>query len=326
MLLLLAAILNVSLGLATVAAASEVRASSPQDAPADQIVAVVNDNVITMADVVGQMRVLSGGSDLAGLISDEDAGEGQQVQRLYQEAIKQLINEEMIYTEAQRRQFVIPSEYIERQIGQEVGRYAGGDWQKYRELLGEAGMTLDERREKLRRQITVRQFLNSMIHQRVQIAPKQVLAYYEANPERFSTTGEVRMEVMVLSGSAHDEAARSKRFAAVRDGVAQGRSFLELAKQEGDATESSWRKPEELPPAMRDAIANLSAGQLAEPFAIGDNWFLIHVAEVKPGETRTFEDARERIAAMLRAEEGQRRLNELMERLRRRTSIRFPGT
>jgi peptidyl-prolyl cis-trans isomerase D len=130
----------------------------------------------------------------------------------------------------------------------------------------------------------------------VTITDAEIRDYYRANPDRFrrDARASIRYVVIDRTASAADSAAALERATRVREEIAAGADFGEVARRESadavsarDDGELTVRRGETVPP-FEEAVFSLPIGQLSEPILTQFGYHVIRV------DSRTDDEARAR--------------------------------
>jgi parvulin-like peptidyl-prolyl isomerase len=131
----------------------------------------------------------------------------------------------------------------------------------------------------------------------VRVTDEQVRQYYDAHKEQLNP--EVRLQVIVVKDkAAADEALADLREAKDFASVARKRSLGAHAANGGDM---GWIAFERLAPALRNFVGRMKVGQAGGPVRSGDEFFIVRLAEKRPGKTKTLAEAKPRIEPYLLA-------------------------
>jgi len=145
-----------------------------------------------------------------------------------------------------------------------------------------------------------------------QIEEQQLREYYEVelsrNPDLFSTPEQRRTRHMLFSvdDDAGEAAALEKANAALAR-VRAGEDFAELAKElsedsgsAGDGGDLDWVERGMMVAPFEEALFAMESGAISEPVRSPFGYHVIFLEEVRPGSTKSFEDARVELEEQLR--------------------------
>ena len=218
------------------------------------LAAKVNGAEITRA------RVQSGidASMREGSINYGGITQPQQMKRMQQQILDQLIAQELLWQEARREGFIATPAQVEQALDQMRSRYGTED--AYRQGLERNGFTADSYREDLRRHISVRRWVQESLATSIAVSDAEIHDYYVANPSQFVQPGQVNpRHVLIKVDPGADEAtiaAARQRIEQILAEAKQGADFAELAKRHSEG-----------PSAPRGGdLGFVSRGQLVKPF------------------------------------------------------------
>lgn len=229
---------------------------------------------------------------------------------------------------------------VDAQLRKIITEQWNGVQRRYEKQLLDQQRSLDDVREKLRREILVSAYLEGQIKPLVAEPTRdELLAIYNANvdswkkPERRSMS---LIEVRVLdflppdvSDPTREQIAAARQAARQRIGEAQrklkeGVSFAEVARQYSTDSRAAgggdwgWITPEEVRerylPAV-EALSKLQAGQVSDVVVSGDSLFLVRCDEHDPGLAPSFVDVQNELTRQHYRISYNRKLTELIRDL-----------
>jgi hypothetical protein len=103
---------------------------------------------------------------------------------LHREALEKLIEAELLWQEARRRNLLASKAEVERALGQaRAGFAAPGAFER---RLERGGFTAQSYERYLHQQLSIRKLVQEEVVARVSVSEAEVHAFYQANPERFA--------------------------------------------------------------------------------------------------------------------------------------------
>ncbi|HEY2931634.1 MAG TPA: SurA N-terminal domain-containing protein [Acidobacteriota bacterium] len=134
----------------------------------DRVAAVVNNRVITLSDV--EWSFINTGKSVPA-----DAAEKK---KAFDEALSLLIEQELIAQEVEKEPlFTLREEEVEAELAKITARY--GSAEKFQTSLKQSGLTAEQLRVMIRRQLSVLKFIDVRFRPFIIILPDEVSAYYE---------------------------------------------------------------------------------------------------------------------------------------------------
>jgi parvulin-like peptidyl-prolyl isomerase len=255
--------------------------------------------------------------------------------------IRDLISETLLYQEIAARITEDENPAVEKAVEKEISNYttleAGGSRVLLEKMLAERGVTMDDLKKQLRKQIVTQQYLREKMKPKVIVTRDDLWEYYEAHRGEFSEPAGIRLFLIELDAAkflpkdlewsyTREENRRAAQAKAQRQvkvilaRLEKGEDFSKLAREfstglsgtmggdMGWISRGSYRLK-----ALEDTAFNLNVGRIGGPIVIGSKTFLLKVADYRPEKTQTFGQAQDQIRAILERE-CYRRL--VMEHLR----------
>jgi peptidyl-prolyl cis-trans isomerase SurA len=261
-----------------------------ESAKVDGVVAArVNGEPVTRAEV---QRLLANDAERRRLlqeIGDEDP-DSKELDRV---ALRKLINRRLILQEANRRNFIVTEQDVDKAVTALRRRFDDlpslGVWMK------EQGLEDKSIFESLRVEMLATRVRTALVES-VRLTGEQAQQYYEAHKNDLKTN-EVRLQVIVVK----DEAAAKDILAALQKGadfgaLALARSVGVRAKRGGD---TGWINAETLGPPLRDAVRTMTVRQARGPLQKGTEWLIVRLGGRRAGRTKTLAEARPEIERRL---------------------------
>ncbi|MFP4500603.1 MAG: peptidylprolyl isomerase [Candidatus Hydrogenedentota bacterium] len=294
----------------------------------DQIVATVDDEVILYSDLIGEVQPLL--QDLNMNAPDRTTYKSERDQ-LLREALTQAIDRKILYREAVLAGLQIEDEAVEDRVEQVMENYESPA--AFRRSLEEAGETMSDFREGLRKQIIAismgvrkrRQF-----EERIVISEAEARQYFEDHRAEFERPERVKVRRIFLSaGEDEDERDTVRaRLEALAQEARLGADFAELARahSEGpDAEEGGlvgWVTRGDLVAALEEEVFSLDTGAISGIVETEWGFHLLKVEQHEEAGMASFEEARSEIEPKLRAEYANEKYQQWLAELRKRRRVR----
>jgi len=258
------------------------------------------------------------GDDLEVKLRDvPDSGRAQFIAERSARWIADKIAEALLYQQASLRLGPEVGKNVDRFVDAEIRKIVTDEHQgverRFEKHLAVKGQTIEDVRERLRREIMVSSFLDGEVRPKVAEPTRaELLAVYNENMDAWRRPTRCRMsliDVRVLDRLAEGvtlptrtqmDAARAEarsRIDAARMAVNQGMAFPEVARQYSDglhATEGGswgWVSPGSVRPRFEPAVESLyrlGAGQVSDIIETPESFFLVRCDERQGGEEPSF--------------------------------------
>jgi peptidyl-prolyl cis-trans isomerase SurA len=238
--------------------------------------AVVNDEVISMLDLVMRTRlvVLS--------IGLEDTPETRR--RLAPQVLRSLIDERLQIQEAQRLGFEVSEDQIDAAF-QRIAEQNNASAYQFRGMLESNGIMVETLRDQIRAQIAWEQVVARRIRPRINISEEQI----DTVAERLrKSDGVVQWRLgeifLGVDDSAREAEVRRTAQRLVSE-LRQGADFRAMAQQMSQSASAStggdlgWIQQGQLPEELEDALRDLQSGQISVPIRSLDGYHILAVRD-----------------------------------------------
>jgi parvulin-like peptidyl-prolyl isomerase len=286
------AILAVS-GLATYAQESEAKV-------VDQVVAQVNDGVITLSQIKREMNEAIDTFVKEGKTPEQAKAE---VESKQGELIAGIINEELIIQKG--KEMGVEAD-IEAQINQRFLQIMKEQNIKTLDALYKAmeSSNVDPQsvRETWRKQITRDMVMQREVDSKVYYgwSPKEVKAYYEANKAKFTKPETITISEIFLGYAGRDEAAVREKAKQLVTKLRGGADFGTLAIENSDRSNVKDTKGKvgslnvkDLDKSFAEPLKNVKVGGISEPIEVPEGIEILRVDERTNASAQSFFDEQE---------------------------------
>lgn len=243
----------------------------------------------------------------------------QRAKALKREVLDLLIEQELLWQEAQREDLVATANETGEALAEIRSHFAGSA--TFATRLATEGYTESSYAEHLRRLLSARKLLDRR-EQMVTIDDQQVAEFYRRHADRFMQPEMRRLSHIALRVTTESErSAAHVRMAALREAVRGGTDFAALAREYSQGPQASQGgdlgevgRGELAEPLSRAAFA-LAPGELSTPVDTPDGVHLLRLESLREAQRLPESVVRERLTAQLRAEQVERDRTDFVRRL-----------
>lgn len=216
------------------------------------------------------------------------------------------------------------------------------DEAQFQAALKQEGLSLDDLRKSLERQMVFSRVQQVEVYSRIAITDGEAKAYYDAHRTEFTTPStltirEVLVEVaapaaegqkQALFSVASDDDAKAKA-EAIRKRALAGEDFAQLAATESAAASKANGgligpiSADELAPAMAELFDKMKPGEVSEPMRTQRGYQIFKLESKTATEVLDFDKARDQIANKVFAQKRQGELERYLRRLRSQAIIEW---
>ena len=287
----------------------------------DRIVAVVNGEIITMAELEKNISVMM-----------PEAANKPKGPDIYRQGLMQMVEKKLIEQEAKK----LKVEVNDRDVDRAVEQMLQGNKISLKDLtaaLTEQGMTIEEYRDFLRAELIRSQVVGQQVQAKVSITDEDMIAYYEKNLKPEEKPGaRVRLQQILLAvppnGSEEDAARLEKTLQDIREKILGGENFGRMAAMysQGPAAKTGgdlgYFHKGEMMPEIETAAFSIEEGAVSPVIKTQAGFHLIKVLDKSESEQdRSWKDRQNEISNALYNREFERIYKEWMEGLQKKSYI-----
>jgi peptidyl-prolyl cis-trans isomerase SurA len=259
---------------------------------ANRIVAVVNDEVITEADIR---------SNLSSLLEEPEAlPAGIEPSQLQHDVLRRLIDQRLILQEARRLGVAVNAVDVATRL--EAMRAQFPSLEEFRSALAGSGLSEESLREKMRESLMVQRLIDERIRSTIVVSPQEVARELGAHPELTKPGDRVRaLHLLIRVGGERQEPEAEALIERLSQQLRQGADFAALAKRHSedphadDGGAMGWVAQGELLPELDDALFRLQPGAISEPIRTALGFHLLKIEERQPAANLTLLEANQAV-------------------------------
>ncbi len=252
-----------------------------------------------------------------------------QDEMLKKEVMNTLISRELLIQEIKTKDFSVDDAMISQQIMMLKGRFKTE--QEFQEALKQMNVTEDELVARVRKDVTLQQFINTEFSSKIVLKETESKEYYDNNQAMFKQPEEVKASHILIKLEADADEKQKKeareKLVDVKQKVEKGESFADLAKQYSQCPSSakggdlgSFRRGQMVKEFEETAFA-LKAGELSDVVETKFGYHLIKTVEKKEAGTVPFDQVRSQLEQYLKQEKMQKAVETHVEELKKGAAI-----
>ncbi len=256
----------------------------------DRVVAVVNDDIITMSD-----------------LQREEALKKSEVVHDDRLVLEDMIDRKLQMAAAKRSGMDVTDKELADAVADIIKRN-NMDMQQFGVALAKEGLTVEQYKAELREQITLSRLFNKYIRSNVNVDEAEARAFYQNNPKTYSLPEEIRVRQIFLTvpGDATPEqaAAIKEKAQSVYARAQKGEDFIHLVREVSQGATASqdgdlgFMKRGDALPEIEEAARTLKPGDSSSPFLCAGGYNVIKLEEVRT-PVRPFDKVKDEIMKTL---------------------------
>lgn len=289
----------------------------------NRIVAVVNEDIITQADILGFIQALK----------EEETGDGKEMAvdpQMPRMVLQRLIDERLMLQEARKSGVIVETEDVLERYQAFRSRFPSDEL--FRQSLAQTGLSEEHLKRRIREQLMVQRLIEYKVRSTLVVSPQEVAKELEKNPQLVKSGNRMRVSHILVRVNENrtQEQARTS-IEQLRAQLASGADFAVAARRYSedqhreDGGAMGWVAAGELMPELDSAIAALTVGELSQPIQSRLGFHLVRVEETRSAASLPMTEAHQAVYQQLYQQKYQQAMLRLMGELRKKAYIQIPG-
>ncbi len=290
----------------------------------EEIVAVVNDDIITRTDLriaESQLRLM-----LSQRFKDNELE--REFKKARENLLDQLINEILLLQEAKKKNLDVQEEvklFIENFKKE---NNIESDEQLRREMARE-GINFDAWRREIEKQFLQQKVIMLEVDYKISLSDTELVNYYKDHKQEFTHPAEVKLRGIYLSKDQKGEEELESISKEILNKINQGIDFSTLASQYSEGPEKEkggelgFFKKGELNKLFEETVFKLNPGEITPWLKTEQGWYLFKVEEKKEEKVSSFEEVKNQIREKIFFQRKQEKIREFLEKLRENSYIKI---
>ena len=304
----------------TTEASSEITFSHPIFA--DDIVAIVNNDIITMSQLVREMY------PFISRIRSESRSQQEFDKKLIElrnNILNAHIERILIVADFKSKGGQIPESYEKKEYENHIREYFNDDRVSFAQYLRDHGQSVRDFKRDIKDHAIVRFVLNNIQDGKSEVSPNAIKEYYNSHIQDFTTKEELHIYSIIFSKTSDTDilSSKIKETTDILSSCDDIITALSSFKDDPKTTDMGWVSRDEVIPAYSDALSNLSIGQYSLPINTDDKTVILVVTDIKPSKTLSIDEAKSAIEQRLWQQFHQSAKESYIQRLKDRADIKL---
>lgn len=295
--------------------------SGGDDSVTDRIVAVVNNDAITLGELQESIVLWRRENQQRSGPSDGE---------LLTQFLNRLIDARLQIQEADREKIVVEENEVTEELLERVKKLGVPTLEAFETSLKLEGMSLDAIKKRVREGLRAARLVRRKVTMRVSVTETEIDKYVEANRPKLETGLSYHARHILVapeSGSGEAwEAARAK-VESLRTAAVAGVDFAELARKNSadasakDGGDLGTLKRGELAQDIEAQITSLEIGEISQPYRSTLGWHIFKLEAKETLESESLARVRQQIRDILFREKYETRLDAWLKEIKQRAII-----
>ena len=289
----------------------------------NRVVAVVNEDVITLHELNSKMKEMTG-------MSDEEMRNKNKEKYLEtrKKILEYLIDEKITQEKIKELHIEISQKQIDTAI-ENIKKHNQFTQEDLIEELKREGLTYEKFRENIRKDLERARLIDYEVKSKIIIREEQTVSYYEEHKDQFKIEGGVHIAcIFLISDQSVDEVADEELLKKGHDIIARinsGEEFGELAKEFSNGPgadengDMGWYKTEQLDQQIVSVIDDLSEGEVSDLIRRDKGYQIIKLLKREETKIKSYDEVKNAIYDILFKQEINERYASWINNLRENT-------
>ena len=295
----------------------------------DRIVAIVNDDIITLYDLNRALQPFANNIDELGYSAEQKRSA---LFRFRQKLLNELISQKLTEQEVKRYKIAVGEDEIDNYIERmKESKYLTDE--DLRKSLIEQGLTMESYRKEIKRQIQRTRLVNREVKSKVVITREDIEAYYESHRDIYAGDRQFHLWNLYVrlplgADDSDRQAARSKLNERIAQ-LKQGAAFEDLVEgansSRGDVRGSDLGlfKLNELSPQLQQIVDKMQAYQYSDILKIDRGYQIVYLQNIVESPTKPLAVVEAEIQDILYREIVDNKFQVWLDDLRKRSHIKI---
>ena len=288
----------------------------------EAIVAVVNEDVITLSDYRQQHEMMR-----QALRTQLQGDEFESQYKDAKEALLERMITELLLLQEARRQQINVNEQINMMIENiKVDNGLESD-EQLRQTMRQQGINFEAWKREMEKRFLREAIIYTEVARSIVIEDSEIVKYYRLYPDEFTELPENTLKAIYVSGEGKIQEEIEGKMKEIEGRLAAGEDFGEVASAYSEGPEREAQgdlggfKKGELDRTLEEAVEVLLVGETTSWLRTANGWYLLRLIDKKESRRKTFEEVRDQIQAKLSQQQQQVKLDEYLEKIKKRSYI-----
>jgi peptidyl-prolyl cis-trans isomerase SurA len=295
----------------------------------ERIVAVVNDDVITLIELNSSLKPYAEKIRSLGYPSDKQQ---KLLFNVRKDMLDRLINQKIEDQEIERSKV----EISEEQIDQTIERVKETNYltdEQLRAALAKDGLTMEEYRKKIKSEILRTRLVNLKVKSKIVITKEDIKAYYEKHIEEYGGKQKYHLRHIIMKVPLFSDTQKKleikEKMDEIHEKLKAGESFEALAAQYSESPAASDGgnlgefEFDSLSPTLQEAIGKIKPGESTPVLDTDQGYQIFFLEEILKTQGKTLEEVTPEIESKLFNESINEKYRTWIGELRKQSVIKI---
>ena len=306
-----------------------IRAQAADAIVVDRIVAVVNDDLITLYDLNKTLQPYEENIKALGYTPER---ERETLFKLRTDLLNQLIESKLTDQVVKRYNIDVSEEEIDAAL-ERIKESRSLTDEDLRAGLTQQGLTLEEYRKNIKRQLLRNKLVNREIKSKIVITENEIKVYYDTHREKYAGQKKYHIwNIFIRLAEFADESTRSlarEKMEAIITQLKQGQTFESLAAEDSNSpmapkgADLGLFQLDELSTQLQKAVGVMKAGDFSPILETDMGYQIIYVQKIVESDDKSLAKVKSEIQEILYNEAADNKFQAWLEEIRKSAHIKI---
>jgi peptidyl-prolyl cis-trans isomerase SurA len=304
-------------------AGTGVLAAAPQ--VVEEIVAVVNDDIITLSQYKQQFEIQSQQLKAANLPKEEY---DKQYKIMKTELLNAMITELLVLQQAKEKNLNV-NEELKNNVAaiKKDNNFSSDD--DLRRAVQQQGISYEQWLKQFEERLLKELVMVTEVYRSIALDESEVVQYYKQHPQEFTVPAEFKLSAIYVESAGRTPEALEALKAEISGKIQGGTAFADVASASSDPPFKDAKgdmgtfKKGELEKTLEEAVDKLKAGEVSPWVGTKTGWYLLKLENRKDAYLRTFDEARSEVQDKLTGAKRQKKGEEYIAALKEHSFIKI---
>ena len=284
--------------------------------PTDAIIAIVNDDVITLKDL--RQYIASVASQLR--LENKTSQEVQKIMEGYeQEGLDKLIDDKLILAAAKEKGIIIRDDIIDKRLKDIKSRYSTED--EFFKAIGAEGLTVSDLKQKLTDQMMAKYEVDMEVKDKIFINPQQVTEYYNVHKTDYYQKPKVNLQSIFLSYKKHPKQEAQTLAQEARSRLIAGDNFDDVFKKYSDGSSIGEIEQGQMVDSIDNVVFNMKIDEVSDTIEVENGIYVFKVIGVSQAKQQDMIEVKDQIYNKLLDDQFQEKFKTWIDNLRKKAYV-----
>ncbi|MCD4719720.1 MAG: SurA N-terminal domain-containing protein [Desulfobacula sp.] len=283
----------------------------------DRIVAIVNNDIVTLVQLSKETAPYLKNIKSSGYSDDKKK---QMMQTIDKKMLNALVDQSLTQQEARKYHLNVSDTEINNAM-ENVKKTKSLTREEFEKALEQEGLTLEEYRENIKKQILQAKLINHAVKSKVIITESDIKKLYEANLEKYSGKKKYYLRNILMDNEDEIKEIKKK--------LDKKKKFIFLAKKYSIASNASDGGDlgtfdiSNFSESIKDSISKLNKGDYTNVISTAQGFQIFYIEDIVLEGAKTLQEAYDEIHEILYREQVDKKFETWLESLKKKAHIKI---